>query len=166
MEGEMIRSSEGFVPKEVVVEEIRRIRGLRRNVAFDVGAGSGYLTVELAKIFKKVYAVERDWSIAEKLRGAARNVGIIVSETPPPVDFEVNLVLFSNVLHELENPAEYLRWAAKADFTVVVEWKADSPLGPRRKIDVKELQRYLTLLSLRELEHHYIAVLQPRQRYP
>ncbi len=162
----MIRSSEGFVPKEVVVEEIMKIRGLRRNVAFDVGAGSGYLTVELAKMFKKVYAVERGFEIAAKLwrrleELKIRNVGVIVSEIPPE-EFRPNLVLFCNVLHEMDADvrSEYLRWSLHADFTVVVEWLPNSPIGPQERLNVKELEEFgLRTLRVKELKHHYIAVL-------
>ncbi len=162
----MIRSSKGFVPKEVIVEEIMRIRGLRRNVAFDVGAGSGYLTAELAKVFKKVYAVERNFEIAAELWRMLKelkigNVGVIVSEIPPE-EFRPNLVLFCNVLHEMgaDVRGRWIEWSLHADFTVVVEWLPNSPIGPRERLNVKELEESgLRTLRVRELKHHYIAVL-------
>jgi hypothetical protein len=67
--------------------------------------------------------------MAEKLRekirtaGGAKNIEIIISSKPPEIDFDINLVLFSNVLHEMENPEEYLSWARKSDYVVVAEWK-------------------------------------------
>ncbi len=106
----------------------------QREAAVDVGAGTGYLTVPLAKAFKKVYAIEASPKMAEKLEDRLRregitNVEVIVTEEPPDIgDFD--LAVFSSVLHEMENPREYLRWAGKA-FILVAEWKKEPmPFGP------------------------------------
>lgn len=154
-------------PPDEVIGFIESLKGMKKNVAFDIGAGIGYLTIPLAKIFKKVYAVEISFEMAEMLRKRLAdekvlNVGIIVSEKPPDIEFDADLILFSNVLHEMENPTEYLAWSRRADFVVVAEWKKEEmQFGPplEEKISIKELEDMcgLKLVKVKELPYHYLA---------
>jgi len=157
-------------PPDKVIRFIESIEGLKKNVVFDIGAGTGYLTIPLAKIFKKVYAVEISLEMAEILRKRLEyekvpNVGIIITDEPPEIDFSVDLVLFSNVLHEMENPTDYLSWSKRADFVVVAEWKKEEmPFGPslEERISIKELENMcnlnnLKLVKVEELPYHYLA---------
>lgn len=156
-------------PPEKVIEFIESLKGLRKNVAFDIGAGTGYLTIPLSKVFKKVYAVEASREMAEILRRRvdeekALNVGIIVSEKPPKIDFHINLVLFSNVLHEMDEPEEYLEWASNADYVVVAEWKKEKmEFGPPldERISLEELLKIskLNLVKKLEFDYHYLVAL-------
>jgi len=111
-------------PPERLTEEIKR-RVKKRNVAFDVGAGTGYFTAELSKLFEKVYAVERSEKLARILSSKGlKNVGIIISEKPPLIDFDVDLTLFADSLHEISCREEYAKWCCeKSEHVVVVEWK-------------------------------------------
>ncbi|WP_202319264.1 class I SAM-dependent methyltransferase [Archaeoglobus neptunius] len=154
-------------PPDRVMKFIDDIEGLRKNIAFDIGAGTGYLTVPLAKMFKKVYAVEINVKMAEKLRKRIEdekvlNVGIIVSEKPPEIDFHIDLVLFSNVLHEMENPQEYLEWGSRADYVVVAEWKKEEtefgpPVNERLSLEeITDLSGY-KMVKFEELPFHYLA---------
>ncbi len=135
-------------PPEKVVEFIESLRP-KKNVLFDVGAGTGYLTVPLARVFKKVYAVEVNEEMAEILRKRVEeekllNVGIIVSDKPPEVDFKIDVVLFSNVLHEMDNPEEYLEWASRAEYVVVAEWKKEEmDFGPPidERLSIEEIEK-------------------------
>ncbi len=158
-------------PAEKIVETINSIRDLKKNVAFDVGAGTGYLTVPLSRIFKKVYAVEISEKMVAKLRERLErdkilNVGIVLSEKPPEIDFKIDLVLFSNVLHEMDDPAGYLRWAERADYILVAEWKKDAKYGPppEERISLDELQSMcdFKIILVDELPYHYIAVMKPK----
>lgn len=159
-------------PPETIVGFIEELEGLRKNVAFDIGAGTGYLTVPLARIFKKVYAVEISSEMAEKLRKRVEeegllNVGIIVSESPPEIDFKIDLVLFSNVLHEMDNPEEYIMWASRAEFVVVAEWKKEEmefgpPLDERISEDeLSEMAKNsgMEIVKRKELPFHYLVAL-------
>ncbi len=163
-----------FFPAEKVLEAIEGIGEMKKNVAFDVGAGTGYLTIPLSKIFKKVYAIEISHKIAEKLyeklkKKGIRNVGIIVAAKPPKIDFRIDLVVFSNVLHEMENPKDYLSWAKRADFVLVAEWKkVQSDFGPsldkRISLDeILEICRGFEILKSIELPFHYVALLKPKK---
>ncbi len=153
-------------PPEKVVEFIESLRP-KKNVLFDVGAGTGYLTVPLARVFKKVYAVEVNEEMAEILRKRVEeekllNVGIIVSDKPPEVDFKIDVVLFSNVLHEMDNPEEYLEWASRAEYVVVAEWKKEEmdfgpPIDERLSIEEIEKLSKMKLVKSENLSYHYLA---------
>jgi SAM-dependent methyltransferase len=126
-----------ILPVEPFINLAKRLPEEMRKVAFDIGAGTGYYTVPLSRIFEKVYAVEISSEMALFLRKrleeeGVENVGIIVTGKPPDINFRINLCLFSNVLHEMEQPQEYLNWAAeKSDVVVVIDWKkVETEFGP------------------------------------
>lgn len=159
-----------FPPEKIV--EILMDLDIQRNVAVDVGAGTGYLTIPLSGMFKRVYAIEISEEIAEILRKnlekeGIKNVGIIITEKPPEFDFEVNLILFSNVLHEMENPQKYLCWSKRGDYVLIAEWKKiktemGPPLEDRISIDeILKMCDFEVILLNESLPYHYIAVLKP-----
>ncbi len=157
-------------PAEDVVE-FALSTGVKRRAAADVGAGTGYLTVPLARAFRKVYAIEANPRMAEILRKRIEeekleNVEVILSERPPEIgDFD--LAVFSSVLHEMERPGEYLRWAGRA-FVLVAEWKKEPtsfgpPLHERLSPeDILRLAKGFELVKYRELPHHYLMILKPK----
>jgi SAM-dependent methyltransferase len=112
-------------PAEKLVKEIvSRVK--KRDVAFDIGAGTGYFTGILSRTFKKVYAVEKSEKLAGILHSKGfKNVGIIVSDVPPQIDFEVDLVLFADSLHEIPCKKEYAEWCKRSKYVVIVDWKKD-----------------------------------------
>ena len=119
-------------PEKLIDEIVKRVE--RREVAFDIGAGTGYFTQALSRVFKRVYAVERSEKLAKILHSKGlKNVGIIVSATPPPVDFEIDLVLFADSLHEISCKEEYAEWCRKSRCIVIVDWKKGvcPDFGPR-----------------------------------
>ena len=161
-----------ILPVEPLVELTEEMPEGMRKVAFDIGAGTGYFTIPLSRIFEKVYAVEISNEMALLLRKrleeeGVENVGIIVTEKPPDIDFRINLCLFSNVLHEMERPEEYLRWAArKSDVVVVIDWrKVETEFGPPldERIDEDDMVEMLQTAGL-EVERlnaysfHYFLV--------
>ncbi len=157
-------------PAEDVVE-FALSTGVKRRAAADVGAGTGYLTVPLARAFRKVYAIEASPKMAEILRKRIEeekleNVEVILSERPPEIgDFD--LAVFSSVLHEMERPEEYLRWAGRA-FILVAEWKKEpTPFGPplHERLspeDILRLAKGFELVKYQELPHHYLMILKPK----
>ncbi len=160
-----------FPAEEVIEFAVREVP--QRGTAVDVGAGTGYLTVPLARAFKKVYAIEISPKMAEKLEDRLRregitNVEVIVTEEPPDVG-EFDLAVFSSVLHEMERPGEYLRWAGKA-FVLVAEWKKEPmPFGPpvEERLspeDIVRLAENFEPVKYRELEYHYLMLLRPKVR--
>ncbi|MFN3384301.1 MAG: class I SAM-dependent methyltransferase [Archaeoglobaceae archaeon] len=161
-----------FFPPEKVLGILDGVKA-RKEVAFDVGAGTGYLTIPLAKIFKKVYAVEISLEMVEILtkklkENGISNVGIILSEKPPEVDFSIDLVVFSNVLHEMDSPREYLCWAKKASFVLIAEWKkVETEFGPpiEDRISLEEILSVCEgyeVVKVEELPYHYVALLKKK----
>ncbi len=161
-----------IMPVKPLIDLVKGLPEGMRDVAFDVGAGTGYYTAPLSRVFEKVYAVEISGEMALLLREkldeqGIRNVGIIVTEKPPDVDFRINLCLFSNVLHEMERPQEYLNWAAeKSDVVVVIDWKkVETGFGPplNERIDERDMVKMLESAGLeverlRAYPHHYFLV--------
>ncbi len=130
-----------ILPVDPLVERIKKLE--RRDVAFDIGAGTGYFTVHLAKLFKKVYAVEKEFERAKEIsKKGLKNVGVIVTDKPPDIDFEVDFVLFADSLHEIEDKEGYAEWVEKhAKAFAVIDWKKEAcqnfgpPIGKRLDLD-------------------------------
>ncbi len=142
-----------ILPPEPLIEKIKTLE--RRNVAFDIGAGTGYFTVHLAKLFKKVYAVEVNPEAVKILADKGlKNVGVILSEKPPEVDFEVDFVLFADSLHEIEDKEGYAKWVKEHAMSfAVIDWKRDTctDFGPPREHRLS-LEYVLNLFENFEIE--------------
>jgi len=159
-------------PPNPLIKFISEIPDEMRQIAIDVGAGTGYFTVHLAKLFKKVYAIEINFEMAEYLIKKAHNsglmnIGVIVSDKPPEFDFNVDFVLFANVLHELNDLQSYIHWAAsKSRIVAVIDWKkVETPFGPPLddRIPEKDVISMLEKEGLRVEEidayrYHYFIV--------
>lgn len=111
-------------------------------VVADIGAGTGYFTVRLAKLpaAPRVYAVDIEASMVEHLTHRAmheglQNVTAVKAEPnrtnlPEPVD----LVLIVDTFHHIPGRAEYFT-ALKAQMKpgarlAIVDFRKDSPEGP------------------------------------
>jgi len=157
-----------ILPVKPLTDLISKIPEGERNVAIDVGSGTGYFAVELAKYYRKVYGIEISEEMAECLRERQEkenvgNIGIIISGEPPELDFSADLVLFSNVLHEMDSPEEYIRWSP-SDFVIVIDWK-DMKLdfGPKEKIPEEKMEEMLLdagfeTEKVNAYQYHYFIV--------
>ncbi len=156
-------------PVDLIIDLIRDLG--KKEIAVDVGAGTGYYSIPLSKIFKMVYAIDISFKMAVKLRKKLEslkidNIGIIVAEKPPDLDFSINLILFANVLHEMEKPEIYLSWARRSEYILIVEWKKiDKSPGPpvNERIGENELVAMLDGFEIKEinteiLPFHYVIL--------
>ncbi len=162
-----------ILPVEPLIEAISEIE-IRRNVAVDVGAGTGHFTIPLAKIFRKVYAIEISMEMAEYLHKKAhsmgvKNIGVIVTERPP--ELKAEFALFANVLHEMKKPEEYLEWASKMNSVVaVIDWKENAPFGPPLEERISEeemaglLGRFFDVIERRDAYRYHYFLLGKRSR--
>lgn len=162
-------------PSQRVIQAINEIEEIGRTLAFDIGAGTGYLTIPLSRIFERVYAIEISPEMAETLKQRLReegigNVNLLICHQPPDVDLNIDLVVFSCVLHEMEDPEAYLRWARRASHIVVCEWKKiDTPHGPplEERISEEDLLRIARCFDVvtldKSLPYHYIAIMRSTQ---
>lgn len=131
LHGELRRKTQPIGP----VIEVIKSRIPHREVATDFGAGTGYFTIPLARLFKKVYAVEKREERLDYLKKRLEEekimnvVPIHSSELP---EIRGNLLFLSNVLHELEGPESFLRRASGLyDYVIVIDWKRiPTPRGP------------------------------------
>ena len=150
-----------ILPVEPLIEKLETLQ--RRDVAFDIGAGTGYFTVHLARLFRKVYAVEVSLEMARILASKGlKNVGIVISEKPPQIDFEIDFVLFADSLHEIDCREKYIEWCCKhARSVAVIDWNMDCEFGPpkRDRLDedyVKELlERCFNVENIKAYRCHF-----------
>jgi SAM-dependent methyltransferase len=108
----------------------------------DIGAGTGYFTIRLAKSASKplVYAVDIEQAMVEHTLGRARQEGLrnVIgvkadadrANLPAPVD----VVLIVDTFHHLPNRVAYFR-ALKQQLNAgarvaIIDWRKDSPEGP------------------------------------
>lgn len=108
----------------------------------DIGAGSGYFSVKLARRGAKVIAADVDDGFLEHLRRrvaneALRNVEVrkVPYASPGLAAGEADVVFLVNTYHHIENRAEYFAHVrtglAKDGRLVVVDYfKTDVPVGP------------------------------------
>lgn len=129
-----------WLPAEVVVSRMAR-PGLR---VADVGAGTGYFAIPLARAVLpggRVFAVDLQPEMLQLLRARVPpDLSIVLVEgeatrTTLP-DAGVDLVLLANVWHELDDHAEALREVARIltpdGRIAILDWRedVDQPLGP------------------------------------
>jgi cyclopropane fatty-acyl-phospholipid synthase-like methyltransferase len=142
----------------------------------DIGAGTGYFSVRLAKAVAdgQVYAVDVEPSMLEHIRKRANaehlaNV-ITVQATgtsanlPKPVD----VVLIVDTYHHLPNRAEYFRELTKSltanGRVAIVDFRKDSPEGPppEFRFDAEQIVEEMKQAGYRlEAKHDFL----PRQHF-
>lgn len=117
----------------------------RGHVVADIGSGTGYFTIRLAKsgTLSKVYAadVEPLMGTYVRKRAAAEGLSNVVAlqaavdtpNLPEPVD----LVLIVNTYHHIGNREVYFRRLAKSlksgGRVAIIDFKPDSPEGPPKE---------------------------------
>ena len=145
---EILRSDKRkrILPTDVFEEKVL-FRLVCRENAVDYGAGTGYFTECLAKYFKRVYAIEAEKRMISILKDEMdkkriENVGIIFSDIPVNFDFEIDFILFSSVLHEVDDVDGFLEWSKHSKVVCIIEWKKiQTEFGPplEERIDVGEM---------------------------
>lgn len=108
----------------------------------DIGAGTGYFTVRLAKAVPRgiVYAVDVEPSMLEYIRKRAaaehlKNVDTVqASGASPNVPKPVDVVLVVDTYHHLPNRPAYFRDLTKSlaanGRVAIIDFRKDSPQGP------------------------------------
>jgi ubiquinone/menaquinone biosynthesis C-methylase UbiE len=144
-------------------------------VAADFGCGSGGWAIPLAKILEdgKVFAVDILEEPLSVLKSKIKREKIFNIETVKN-DVEkgtrllsetCDLVLMTNLLFESEDKKKVLeegkRVLKRGGKILVVDWKKDSPLGPKEKVSPEEIKKLAEEIGLKlekEFEaglHHY-----------
>jgi ubiquinone/menaquinone biosynthesis C-methylase UbiE len=148
-----------FVPKESALRSDSPARDLwqlpdrviaaldlkRGQIVADIGAGTGYFSVRLAKseAAPKVYAVDIEPSMVSYLRERAAKEGltnvIAVQAAADQANLSepVDVILIVDTYHHIGDREAYFRKLAKSikpgGRVVIIDFKADSPEGPPKE---------------------------------
>ncbi len=151
------------------------------SVVAEIGSGSGFFTLRLAKVARHVYAVDAEPRLLEVLRGrlekaAVRNVTPVLGTAGDPLlpKGACDLALAVDTLHHFPDMAAYLKALAGAlrpdGRIAIVDWhKRELPVGPsvERKVAREEAllageQAGLALVDEPSfLPYQYFLVLKP-----
>ncbi len=106
----------------------------------DIGAGTGYFSMRLAKAAGSVYAVDIEPAMIEHLKQRAISeratnvIPILAAATGPNLPKPVDLVLIVDTFHHLPNRVAYFRDLRKSLTTTgrvaIIDFRKDSPEGP------------------------------------
>jgi ubiquinone/menaquinone biosynthesis C-methylase UbiE len=117
----------------------------RGQIVADIGAGTGYFSVRLAKseAAPKVYAADIEPSMVSYLRERAAKDGlnnmtaIQAAADQPNLPEPVDLILFVDTYHHIGDRETYFRKLAKSikpgGRVAIIDFKPDSPEGPPRE---------------------------------
>lgn len=129
-------------------EVIEALKLRRDEVLADIGAGSGYFTRRLARHARKVWAVDIDPKLVERVRkDAPENVVAVLgaADDPKLPEGAIDTVFLCNVLHHIENrPAYYaklLRALKPGGRIVNIDfYKRPLPVGPPVSMKLSEAE--------------------------
>ena len=111
----------------------------------DVGAGTGYFTVRLAKSNAKVqvYGADIEPSMVEYLKARASKEGlanvtaVLATADSPKMPASVDVVLIVDTYHHIPNRVEYFRKLAaslkRGGRVVVIDFKPEAEMGPPKE---------------------------------
>jgi len=117
----------------------------RGQVVADIGSGTGYFTIRLAKsaAAPKVYGADIEPAMAKYLRERAAKEGLInviavlAAANTPNLPEQVDLVLIVDTYHHLGDREIYFRRLAKSlkprGRVAIIDFKSDSPEGPPKE---------------------------------
>lgn len=166
-----------------------RALGIEAGTLADVGCGDGYFTVPAADLAERVYAVDLDPDLLDRLESATEDAGVgnverirgDARELPSLLPERVGCVLVANTFHGVDEPtafSEAIRDALLDDGRfVVVNWHdrppaettvLDEPRGPPEElrmtaeatIDAVEPAGFEARETLELEPHHYGVVFQ------
>ncbi len=134
-------------------ERVIAALGLKRgDVVADVGSGTGYFTVRLAKsdAAPKVYASDIEPSMVTYLRDRAAKEGlknvvpVQAAADTPNLPEQVDLVLIVDTYHHIGGREAYFRRLAKSlkpgGRVAIIDFKLDSPDGPPKEFRLTPAQ--------------------------
>lgn len=149
-----------WLPPEEVLLKLQLTEGMK---VADIGAGTGYFSIPIAKAVGAsghVFAVDLQPEMLKLLSkkldqpNASHNISLhqgAASHLPLPAG-GVDLVFYANIWHELDHPdsdfAEALRIAETGGRIAILDWRADQtpPPGPPRdhRISTESVSSFLT----------------------
>lgn len=158
---------EGFLNPQNILRQL----ALRKDmIAADFGCGSGGWVLPLAEILRegKVYAIDILEEPLSALRSKIKSGKILnietiksnVEKTSRLSSESSDLVLMTNLLFEVQDIRNVLeegkRVLKKGGKILIVDWKKESPLGPKEKVSVETIKETAKNLDLK-LEREFAA---------
>ncbi|NGZ96030.1 MAG: SAM-dependent methyltransferase [Nitrospira sp. WS110] len=142
----------------------------------DIGAGTGYFTVRLAKsnASPKVYAADIEPSMVAHLReraakeGLANVIAVQASPDGPNLPEPVDLILIVNTYHHIGDREAYFRGLAKSirpgGQVAIIDFKPDSPIGPPKefRFPPEQIQSEMSKAGYKLTGRHHFL---PRQEF-
>lgn len=150
---------------EKVVNFLGEIKG---KTIMDIGAGSGYFSIRLAKAGAKVIAADVNDEFQEYLKKRLKEENLgegevelrkIPYDSPALKNQEVDMVFMSNVYHHIENRIDYFSEARKGlkgegSLVIIDYYKTDLPVGPPldHKVSIDEVLAELKAAGFQHFE--------------
>jgi len=147
---------------------IKKLGNLSDKIVADIGSGTGYFTIPISRMAKKVIAIDIEQRYLDYIEDYKLEIPIEqaeVIETRLTVEDEPNLhtdevyaVLMVNVFYYLENRIDYMRIVNNAikenGILVLVDFKpGDMPVGPtKNKVAAGEVVEILKKAGFTEIE--------------
>ena len=134
----------------------------------DIGAGTGYFSIRLAHMVPRgtVYGVDAEPEMVRYLSERAKKLGLrnlFVLESKadaPQLPTKVDLVLFVDVYHHLENRSIYMKKIRDSlkprGRIAVIDFKLDSPLGPPKhaRLSTEQVKAEMKSAGFSLIEEH------------
>jgi len=156
---------DAYQQPEKVLDFLGNIQGKK---IMDIGAGSGYFSIKLAKSGAKVIAADVNDKFQDYLKSRIEkenlgNLGIelrkIPYDDPSLKASEVHMVFLSNTYHHIENREEYFVKVRKGldeegELVIIDYFKTALPVGPPvdHKVSMDEIVAELKAAGFRQLE--------------
>ena len=110
----------------------------------DIGAGTGYFTMRLAKVAAKVFAADIEKDMVEFLNKRAAPEGLSnVTAVQAPADSanlpeKVDLIIIVDTYHHIGHRVAYFKRLAKSlkpgtGRLAIIDWKPEDPMGPPKE---------------------------------
>lgn len=134
----------------------------------DIGAGTGYFTVRLAReaAAPLVYAADIEPKMVDYIRKRAENEGlknivpVLAAEDSPNLPEAVDLALMVNTYHHVPRRVEYFRALQKSlapdGRVAIIDWKPGAPSGPPKefRFTAQQIQKEMADAGYRVLAEH------------
>jgi ubiquinone/menaquinone biosynthesis C-methylase UbiE len=154
---------------------LRLLKIAKGSVVADVGAGSGYMTLKLARLVGptgRVYANDIQPGMLDLLRKTVSNAKLTnvtpvlgTSDDPKLPAGALDLVVMVDVYHELSEPQKILariRQALKADGRLVLfEYRAEDP-----RVPIQPLHKMTVAQAKLEVEHEGFTLAKVQEDLP
>jgi SAM-dependent methyltransferase len=163
-------------------EVIRALELTPDAVVADIGAGTGYFAVRLARMTPRgrVYAVDIEPDMVRYLTERARREklanlqAILGSPADPKLPSKVDQLLIVDTYHHIDDREQYFRllrgYLKPGGEVAIIDFTRDSPIGPpagmridsRRVREEMERAGYVSVAEHQFLPHQYFLVFRPR----